>query len=255
MSWGRPSRGIVVPVATIAAVTAFVVQYLTGTPIAGVAGIAALLVPGFVVSSGLLGPKRSRLEAALVTVAGGLAVTVLVSVAAAFTPRGLDAGTIAVFEYVTLAGLFLAWLFAAPRSGPAPARRVRPVTLPSLVLVLTGVGLGSLAMVVAGGAARTQEYAGYLQLWSGPSPDTSQRVVGVGNTTGALLECELEVTRGLLSPVQYSIPDLADGESWLAALPDPATGDDREWLIQLDCTSDDGVTFERRLHVDPPVAA
>jgi hypothetical protein len=259
--------GAAVLVACIVAAAVFGLQFVTGAPVFGIAGIAALLVPGFLISRALIGATTRWPLALLTTLSVTLILIVLIGLVAALTPRGLTPVTVAVFEHTILTLLLATWLWitwrsqtAASRQGraeAAAARGPRSATRPNLargsvVLVTTGLLLATMGVAVAVGAANGQQHAGYLQLWSVESAAASEPVVGVQNATGAPLDCNLALTHVGAPAARWAIEGLEDGGTWFGGLPARTADEVDDWLLDLVCTSADGTTLERRLRIEPP---
>lgn len=238
-----------------------VAQLLLGRQPLGLAGALVLLLTGVVLMAALGVSRISRVERILAAVSLGLASTVLVGVAAALSPQGLDARSVAVVELGLLAAAFLAWVVRGsggrrPRVrstgdvGPPPAGRgiagAGTVLLVGLGLALAAVGYG-----IATRAAHAQDYGGFVQFWSTPAASGRPAEVGIGNQTRDVLACAIEITRPAHGGASVLIDAIQPGQPRLAALPVADASETEPWQLTLRC-SGAAQPIERRLLIDPP---
>ena len=240
----------------VAGAVILVLQVVFDRAVLGPLGLVGLVVPAIAVVRSIGRRGVGLPERVLATLTIAVVVAVLAGVLTAFSPRGLDASSVAVIELaVTVAAI----LVSSRRGGSVVRRRARPAKVedrdqgPLDGWAVAGIGLilGLAGVEIAIWAAATQPSQGYIQFWSVPPTGSSAATVNVWNASGAPASCDVSIDRSGASQIIHG-GTLADGQGWTAPLPSAAAGDTTPWHLYLECTSPGANPVYRQLLIDPP---
>jgi hypothetical protein len=237
-------------------------QLVLDEPIAGPLGLLGLLPAAIAIVRVLGGGSVSAPERALAVTAATLLVAVFAGIVTALSPRGLDATSVAAVELgVTVAAGVAGRLRQRPGAVGRPRRLGRWAirfgdirgSAGPWALIAGGALLGLAGFGLATWSAATQDYGGFVQFWSLPASAGRAATVGIMNSSGRSLTCDVAIDRPGQGPFLTHAGLVADGQGWTADLPTAQPGETAPWQVYLECTSPDANPLYRLLKIDPPV--
>jgi hypothetical protein len=260
---GRDRRRLGLAILVILAGVALAGQVIVGRDLVGPAGLLLLFAPAVALVAMLGGSARAWPGRLLAALALTVAWAVLAGIAAALSPRGLDARSVAAAELGVLVAAVIAGLVRGARrprrrlepsepSAARPPRRVSAVAVGSVGLIALGLGLAAAGYAIASEAAQTQGDAGFVQFWSTLGTTARAAQVGIANQSPQTLACSVTVTRQGRGTASVAISPLAPGQSWLSGLPTADATETAPWQLDLSCSAGTD-QVRRHLIINPPL--
>lgn len=251
MNFRDPRRRIATAAIIGFGVGALAIQWITNRPALGIAGLLLLAVPGFVISRAFGVRALDWPQILLATIGTSLVLAVLIGIVLAISPYGLNASSVAAIELLAAIAAVIPWLWYRSYGDRTPARLPIRFAPGSLLLVSLGLGLGGAGFVVATRAADDQDYARFVQFWSVPATTGADQLMGVRNSTGFSIDCEVAIDGPHQTTYNWRIGAIDNGQAWLGQLPLAEAPDAGRLDISLHCAASDGSTFNRRLSANP----
>jgi uncharacterized membrane protein len=236
MTWGRCqvfasrlAQAIAVAVALILVGVAVALDPVVAREIA--LALAIIVIPGAVVSRSLFhGSALGWADIALLTLSFGIAILTLGGLLLNLLPGGLTFPAWVVYVVgVTVAGIAVLGIQRRARTAEIVRQRLMAHAVPArprsrirskdVVLIAVALGVGSLALGIAGVAAVTEPTPAFSELWLVPNADGSRNVeVGVRSSEHATRRNVVELRSGPTLVGRWDFR-LDPGATWRMSVP------------------------------------